>query len=200
MVKIATLLKGHQRFYEEYFIKNPEVYQKLVEEGQAPKTLVIACSDSRVDPSIILDTKPGDIFVIRNVANLVPPYEHDEASCHGTSAAIEYAVKQLKVENIIVLGHSHCGGIKALIEDEENDHNFIDNWIYIAKEAKIKALKSSNNEEEICEHCEKEAIHVSLQNLMSFPFIKEKVQNQELELQGWYFSLEQGIIETIAVI
>ena len=116
MVKIARLIDGYKTFYDEYFVKNKDVYEKLVKDGQAPKTLVISCSDSRVDPSIIFNTEPGDIFVIRNVANIVPPYEDERVGYHSTSAAIEYAVLHLKVENIFVFGHSHCGGLKTLVE------------------------------------------------------------------------------------
>lgn len=200
MTKITDLLAGHRNFYQKYFIDEPETYRKLVEEGQSPRFLVIACSDSRVDPSIVLGAKPGDIFVIRNVANLVPPYENDEYQCHGTSAAIEYAVKHLKVENIIVFGHSRCGGIKALIEDEENDHSFIDNWLYIAKDAKTEALSKHQDKEHACELCEKEGIRVSLKNLISFPFISAAVKERRLQLHGWYFCMEKGAIEIIDII
>lgn len=193
MVKIATLIDGHQAFYQKYFIEQPEVYKKLVSNGQNPKTLVIACSDSRVDPSIVLQTEPGDIFVIRNVANIVPPYEDEKKGYHSTSAAIEYAVVHLGVENIVVLGHSDCGGIKTLVDDAQNDHTFIDNWLYIAEEAKTIALSFGQDVHKTCEICEKEAIKGSLKNLQDFPFIKEK----NVELHGWYFNLETGLIEII---
>lgn len=198
MARTEELLLGHKEFYKKYFIDAPETYEKLVREGQAPKTLVIACSDSRVDPSIVFNTKPGDIFVIRNVANLVPPYECDYMHCHSTSAAIEYAVNHLKVENIVVLGHAHCGGIAALVSDEKNDHNFIDTWLYVAEEAKQKALKQATEPNQACSLCEKEAIRISLRNLMTFPFIQERTANRELELHGWYFCMETGKIEIIA--
>lgn len=197
MAEIDSLLDGFKLFHQKYFVEEPETYNKLVHDGQSPKFLIIACSDSRVDPSIVLDTKPGDIFVIRNVANLVPPYEHDEFQCHGTSAAIEYAVTQLHVEDIIVFGHSHCGGIKALIDDEENDHSFIDNWLYIANSAKDKAIKLHQDKEHICEFCEKEAIRVSLHNLLTFPFVQEAIANKRLEIHGWYFCIDNGTIEII---
>lgn len=135
MTEINKLLDRYQQFYDEYFVHSPELYRKLSAEGQAPKTLVIACSDSRVDPSIIFKSEPGELFVIRNVASLVPPFECDFVHCHGTSAAIEYAVRHLGVENIVVLGHSHCGGIKTLVDDHGHEHNFIDSWLSIADEA-----------------------------------------------------------------
>ena len=198
MVKVSELLNGFNNFHQKYFVENPEVYERLVREGQSPKTLVIACSDSRVDPSILLDTKPGDIFVIRNIANLVPPHESDMSTCHGTSAAIEYAVNHLGIENIIVLGHSDCGGIKALMEDDEKNDTFIDTWLYLVQSAKNRALRQHFNDHKCaCCACEKEAIRISLDNLMTFPFINEKVSKGELDIQGWYFNLNAGTIESV---
>ncbi len=193
MVKISSLIEGHKQFYKKYFVDSPNVYQKLLEDGQSPKTLVIACSDSRVDPSIILNTNPGDIFVIRNVANIVPPYENEDVGFHSTSAAIEYAVLGLKVENIVVLGHSDCGGIKTLVTDNENNHTFIDNWLYIVEEAKKYAINQGGDFKDICHCCEKEAIKKSIKNLQGFPFINEN----KVELHGWYFNLQTGMIENI---
>lgn len=200
MTEIIKLLKGHQTFHDKYFTAAPELYKKLVSEGQSPKVLVISCSDSRVDPSLILGSEPGDLFVIRNVANIVPPYENEKITCHGTSAAIEYAVQHLQVDDIIVLGHSQCGGIKTLIDDIENNHNFIDNWIYIVEAAKNKALSQDLDYESSCRCCEKEAIKISLQNLKTFPFIKELVDKRKINLHGWYFCLESGNIEIIETI
>lgn len=197
MTELSNLRQGYDEFYQKYFIDSPETYQKLAKDGQSPETLVIACSDSRVDPSILFSTGPGDIFVIRNVANLVPPHEHDEQSCHGTSAAIEYAVTVLGVKNIIVLGHQYCGGISTLISDEVNDHNFIDNWLYIAEDAKLKALAQYSDKSQVCACCEKEAIKISIQNLRSFPFIGERLANSSLSLHGWYFCLETGRLEEV---
>ena len=198
MTEISKLWAGYQKFHQKYFVDNPQTYEKLTKDGQAPKTLVIACSDSRVDPSIILNTEPGDIFVIRNVANLVPPYEDDMSHCHGTSAAIEYAVRHLNVENIIVLGHKHCGGVASLVNEKEHDHTFIDTWLSIALQAKEKALTLANQNEDVCSCCEKEVIKISLNNLKTFPFIQDKLKSGKLELHGWYFCLESGNIEIIS--
>lgn len=200
MTEIIELLKGHQLFHNKYFRVNPDLYKKLSTEGQSPSVLVISCSDSRVDPSIVLNTDPGDLFVIRNVANIVPPYENEEIACHGTSAAIEYAVNHLKIKDLIIFGHSQCGGIKTLIEDEENNHTFIDNWIYIVQEAKEKALAQNLSHEECCRCCEKEAIKISIKNLLTFPFIKERIEKNLLQLHGWYFNLESGHIEIIETV
>lgn len=198
MSKISTLIKGYRRFYKTYFVHQPEIYQELLANGQAPKTLVIACSDSRVDPAIILDTKPGDIFVIRNVANLVPPYEAERGAHHGISAAIEFAVVHLKVENILIMGHTDCGGINALMNTKTHRYDFVDDWLEIAGEAKKMTLKESHQTpEHACEACAKEAIRISLDNLANFPFVKERLETGELELQGWYFRLDSGKIDIV---
>ena len=193
MTEINKLLNRYQNFYDEYFINAPELYQQLAKEGQAPKTLIIACSDSRVDPSIIFKSEPGELFVVRNVANLVPPFECDFVHCHGTSAAIEYAVRHLKVENIIVLGHSHCGGIKTLVDDHNHQHNFIDSWLSIAEDA---ATQTAGEKDQYCA-CEQKAIELSVKNLTTFPFVKEAIQKNELQLCGWYFCIESGKLEEI---
>ncbi len=198
MLKIKDLLDGFDRFYKKYFLESPETYKNLHNEGQSPRILVISCSDSRVDPSIIFDTKPGDIFVVRNVANLVPPFEKDTTTCHGTSAAIEYAIKCLKIKIIIVLGHSNCGGIETLIKSKmDNDYVFIDDWLNILKSVKNKNFDSKLDHKKFCELCEKEAILVSIKNLKEFPFIREKLDKKELSLNGWYFDLEKGILDNV---
>ncbi len=193
MTEINKLLDRYRQFYNEYFVDAPELYRQLSAEGQAPKTLVIACSDSRVDPSIIFKSEPGELFVIRNVASLVPPFECDFVHCHGTSAAIEYAVRHLEVENIIVLGHSHCGGIKTLVDDHGHDHNFIDSWLSIADEVVSEQVE---NVDVYCE-CEKKAVAVSLRNLQTFPFVAERLKTGRLRLCGWYFCIESGRLEEV---
>ena len=142
MEEVKALIDGHQRFYKQYFEKQRGLYSNLFEEGQSPKFLVISCCDSRVHPAQIMDTAPGDIFVIRNVANLVPINEADGKS-HGTSAAMEFAIKHLKVKHIIVFGHSQCGGIRTLMEGDHlsNEYSFVDPWMGIAKNARANVLK-----------------------------------------------------------
>jgi len=129
------LIEGFSRFREMHFAKDDTLYRELVEQGQTPKTLVVGCCDARVDPAIILDCAPGDLFVIRNVANLVPPAE-DQGHYHGTSAALEFGVCELNVEHIIVLGHAQCGGIHALMEGAmHKKDSFIAEWMGIADAA-----------------------------------------------------------------
>jgi len=194
MTDIKLLLEGYQRFHENNFQENKDTFQDLAKLGQFPKTLMIACSDSRVDPSIITDSKPGEIFVIRNVANLVPPCEESNEGYHGTSAALEFAVKNLNVENIIVMGHSGCAGIEALINLDigKNKDSFIDKWVRIAHKAESQSRLLAQSKEETCKICEKESIIVSLENIITFPWIKEKVDSGDLKLFGWHFTINDG--------
>jgi carbonic anhydrase len=186
--EIAAFIEGFNRFKGEWFQKK-EIFSE-----QSPKYLVIACSDSRVDPAILFETDPGDIFVIRNVANLVPPFVKD-GSFHGISAAIEYAVLGLNVRDIIVLGHSHCGGIHALISPSSAGE-FLSLWLNIASGALLRAkIEEHDSEEEFARTCEKEAILISLGNLLTFPWINERIVKQELAIHGWYFDLEHGRLE-----
>jgi carbonic anhydrase len=195
MKNLDLLIEGFRRFRQRYFIEQPELYKKLVESGQHPRAMVIACCDSRAHPAHITDTPPGEIFVVRNVANLVPP-KVDDGKTHGTSAALEFAVKHLKVPHIIVMGHSQCGGIRALMEGEHDagTHGFIDPWMKIAAPAREQVLQENPGRvlDELCRQCEKTAIGVSLENLLTFPFIVEAVEAGRLYLHGWYFDIEQG--------
>ena len=190
-----NLVAGFQRFRERHFEINDSLYQQLVKEGQAPKTLVIACCDSRVDPALVLDCAPGDLFVIRNVANLVPPSEN-RAGHHGTTAAIEYAIRILEVEHIIVLGHAHCGGINTLVKTGgvNNPDSYMTDWMCLAESARasVMAEMPDASPEEQMRACEQRAILVSLQNLMTFSWVRERVATGTLTLHGWYFDIEHG--------
>ena len=196
MTNISELLQGFQRFRVKSFEPNRELFNRLAMQGQTPRTLLVGCSDSRVDPAILTDSAPGDLFVVRNVANLVPPHE-TTGRYHGTSAALEFAVCNLKVHNIIVLGHSRCGGIRALLEGYgENDEGegFIAPWVKIAASARDEVLQrwpdASNEFKQRA--CERAGIRASLTNLMTFPFIRQRVEQGQLKLYGWYYDLENG--------
>lgn len=190
MTDLAWLIEGFGRFREHHF--ESDLFRRLSRQGQKPKVLVLGCCDSRVDPAIILDCDPGDLFVIRNVANLVPPFEN-AGHYHGTSAALEFGVCNLGIEHIIVLGHAQCGGIRALMEGSSGDgHSFIKSWMKLAESAKERALSKSNEGTDAAKECEKEAILASLSNLMTFPWIKSRVEDRTLELHGWYFDIEEG--------
>lgn len=190
-----NLVEGFQRFRAQHFERNDSLYQQLVKEGQTPKTLVVACCDSRVDPALVLDCAPGDLFVIRNVANLVPPSEN-RAGHHGTTAAIEYAIRILAVEHIIVLGHAHCGGINTLVKTGgvSNPDSYMADWMCLAESARASVMAEMPNasQEEQMRACEQRAILVSLENLMTFPWVRERFENGTLTLHGWYFDIEQG--------
>lgn len=188
------LKTGFAHFKAEKYEKNPALYGELA-KGQSPKFLVFACSDSRVCPSHILNFQPGEAFVVRNIANMVPPY--DQTKYSGVGAAIEYAVVHLKVENIVVIGHSCCGGIKGLMsipEDGTTASDFIENWVQICAPAKskIKSECADLSFSEQCTNCEKEAVNVSLSNLLTYPFVKESLTQKALALKGAHYDFVNG--------
>ncbi len=184
------LLEGYRRFRAGHWLDHRERYESL-SEGQTPRICVISCSDSRVDPVSIFDARPGDLFVVRNVANLVPPYATDDG-LHGTSAAIEFAVCSLKVETILVLGHARCGGVAAAIgEAPPKDAVFLRQWISLLNDAKLRA---GDHDAEALEHA---SIKVSLERLMTFPFVAEAVRAQRLSLVGARFSIFDGRLEIL---
>ncbi|XP_027345257.1 carbonic anhydrase 2-like [Abrus precatorius] len=188
---------GFAHFKNEKFEKNPELFGDLA-KGQSPKFMVFACSDSRVCPSHVLDFQPGEAFVVRNIANMVPPY--DKTKYSGTGAAIEYAVLHLKVENIVVIGHSCCGGIKGLMsipDDGTTASEFIENWVQICTPAKskVKAEASESEFSDQCTNCEKEAVNVSLGNLFTYPFVRDGVVKKTLALKGAHYDFVKGTFE-----
>ncbi|CAO2828823.1 unnamed protein product [Amaranthus hypochondriacus] len=196
-VPIQRIKSGFLRFKTEKYQKNPYLYREL-SKGQSPKFLVFACSDSRVCPSHVLDFQPGEAFVVRNIANMVPPY--DKTRYSGTGAAIEYAVLHLKVENIVVIGHSCCGGIKGLMsfpDDGPTSTDFIEDWVKICKPAKFKVKSERSNVEfsDQCVYCEKEAVNVSLGNLLTYPFVREAVANKSVALKGAHYDFVKGGFE-----
>ena len=190
----SRLIEGFSRFRERNLSGSNSQFRELVKRGQNPSILVVACCDSRVDPALILDCAPGDLFVIRNVANLVPPSEN-QGHYHGTSAALEFGVRNLEVQHIIVLGHAQCGGIHALLKGGvPDDESFIAEWMGIAEAARSKVEKTLATSDDKTRHraCEQQAILVSLSNLMTFSWIRERVEQGRLTLHGWYFDIEQG--------
>lgn len=189
------MIEGFRRFRDNYFANNRALFDNL-SQGQTPKVLLIGCSDSRVDPAIIFDAQPGEMFVLRNVANLIPPFAPD-SSHHGTSAAVEFAVRGLKVEHIVVLGHARCGGVRALIEGNSNDNtDFIHGWMQIARSARDRALALTLSAGQPIEAarrmCEQETVAISLGNLMTFPWVREQVESGKLMLHGWFYDMEDG--------
>jgi carbonic anhydrase len=189
------LIEGYRLFHQTYYQRHREMFDQLA-QGQSPKAMVISCCDSRVDPGLIFNAAPGEIFTLRNVANLVPPYSPD-GDYHGTSAAIEFAVCSLKVEHIIVLGHARCGGVRALLGAHEGD--FIGPWMRIAEPARDAALiQVGEGDQELLQRvCEHETVRISLANLAGFPWVHERVMAGKLTLHGWYFDIEKGELQAI---
>ena len=197
MRAISKLISGFRDFRATYFEQHPELYKGFIRKGQRPKILLVACSDSRVDPAILFNTEPGELFVVRNVANLVPPYQPD-GNYHGTSAAAEFAVRDLEVEEIVVLGHSQCGGIHALCENMRGrpvDREFITPWISIALKACAQDGQHPSGEKNDDNHqAEQAAIVQSIDNLRTFPWIRDREQAGRIALHGWWFDMEQGTL------
>jgi len=204
MDEIEKLISGFRSFRRENFTENCSRFQDLVHQGQSPRIMIIACSDSRVDPAIITRAEPGDLFVVRNVANLVPPCQ-DDHHYHGTSAALDYAVRGLGVAHVIVFGHACCGGIRLLMEsgssatnptDPADATDFVKSWMEIARPARDEVMRLFPDAEmaEQAAACEKLGVKTSLANLMTFPWIAEAAAAGELRLHGWYFDIVEGAL------
>jgi carbonic anhydrase len=192
MKDIPDFIAGFQQFRAKYIHGEESLFSRL-RKSQNPRALVISCCDSRVDPALLTGADPGDLFVIRNVANLVPPYSN-EAQAPGVRSAIEFAVKGLGVERIIVLGHSGCGGIQALMDGEHTQFEFIAAWVAIASTARERVLRDMPDASptEQARTCGQIAITVSLQNLLTFPWVRERVEQGSVSLHGWYFDIDAG--------
>ena len=200
MTDFNGLVTGYQRFHTGNWAREKARWSELA-EGQDPKVMVFACSDSRVDPAQVFDTVPGEIFVVRNVANLVPPYEPD-GKRHGVSAALEYAVTQLEVPEIVVMGHESCGGVGACLghafEDADpGEGGFIRNWVEMIDQARDKVVAEHGDGDEGRRELELETVRLSLRNLMSFPFVKERVEAGTLTLHGTYFAIRDGVLHVL---
>ena len=187
------LIEGYRVYRETRWPELRSLHKELAERGQSPRTLVIACADSRVDPATIFNAGPGELFVVRNVANLAPPYE-DTPGHHGVSAAIEFAVTQLKVETILVLGHAQCGGCAAALEERPRDPNsYLDVWIGLLDTAKAR-IPPGGDRATALEH---ESIRVTLENLATFPFIKSALDAGQVNLVGMRYGVADGGLELL---
>lgn len=187
MKTFNKILQGYRSFRQKYASSDQSIMQSLAHQGQKPQIMVVACCDSRVDPALILQCDPGDLFVVRNVANIIPPYEIDDTH-HGTSAALEFGLCFLNISHLILLGHSQCGGIQALLNsDSINRNDFITNWVSLIK------IKNDTIHPDDCAKC---ALQQSRDNCMTFPWIKEKVLDKSLFIHLWYFDIETGQIFT----
>jgi carbonic anhydrase len=193
----ARLIDGYRAFLDTRLPLERSRYQKLAETGQQPEVMVICCCDSRVSPEVIFDAHPGELFVVRNVANLVPPYS-PSGFTHGVSAALEFAVQNLKVGTIIVMGHSHCGGIRAFVEHRgrTDPGDFIDNWMSLIRPAAetIGEAGALSRPDYLC-RLEQASVVATLDNLMSFPWIRNRVEDHQLQLLGAYFDVGTGDLQ-----
>lgn len=181
------LLKGLRRFREDYFPRYEAEYRKLVADGQHPNTLFIGCSDSRVVPNLLMGTVPGELFIVRNVGNIVPPFA-PELGYHGTCAAIEFAVLNLHVKDIVVCGHSHCGAIRALYDTPLPGATHLGKWLELAQDATLPVTLS----EEALRRTEQRSIILQLERLLSYPMVREQVEQGNLFLHGWHYLIEEG--------
>jgi carbonic anhydrase len=189
------LLTGYRTFRGGRFVGERSRYEMLAETGQRPEVMVIGCVDSRVSPEVIFDAAPGELLVVRNVANIVPAYEPDRASQHGTSAALEFGVQALRVKHIVVLGHAFCGGIRAFADEQEplSPGDFIGRWMaQIAPAAASLAPRRKGEDADYLRRLEFASVELSLRNLMTFPCISILVERGKLELHGAYFGIAAG--------
>jgi carbonic anhydrase len=189
------LIAGYRRFRAGTWRTERSRFEELSRLGQKPRALVIACSDSRTDPQMVFNAAPGELFVVRNVANLAPPYGPDEKP-HGVSSAIEFAVRALRVREIVIMGHAMCGGIQALLNGAPAEiSDFVGQWVRIAEPARARAMAAPPEQRQ--DFCEHEAIRLSLQNLLTFPWIKSAVDAGELRLHGCFFDIRSGVLERL---
>jgi carbonic anhydrase len=191
-----TLLDGYRRFRRNRWPERRRQFETLADKGQQPRSLVVSCADSRVDPGMIFDAGPGELFIVRNVANLVPPFAPDGA-WHGTSAALEFAIRVLEVPEILVMGHALCGGVRALLEGAPAEaSDFIAPWMGLAGLARDRALARTDIlDRQLC--CEQETIRLSLDNLTTFPWIASRVAAGTLRLSGAHFDIRAGQLSVL---
>ncbi|PJG50401.1 carbonate dehydratase [Bradyrhizobium forestalis] len=188
------LLEGYKAFATQRLPAEQNRYRELSVKGQSPDVMVIGCCDSRVSPEVIFDVGPGELFVVRNIANLVPTYQPDE-NAHGVSAALEYAVTVLKVKHIVVLGHAQCGGIRAFVDKIEplTPGDFIGKWMQMfIKPGEVVEQRAHETMAQFVERIEKAAVFRSLENLMTFPFVHKAVESGQMQTHGAYFGVAEG--------
>lgn len=189
-----SLAQGYDNFRANRYATEEQRYQKLAAKGQKPQTMIIACCDSRAAPETIFDAGPGELFVVRNVANLVPPYAPDDKN-HSTSAALEFAVNALKVEHIVVMGHGKCGGIASVVTDFTplTNSDFIGKWMADVQDvASAVTVPEGTSVHEHCKQVEHASVEHSLANLRTFPWIRSRIQNGDLQIHGAWFDIALG--------
>lgn len=197
MPEFNALLDGYKRFREYSYPRQKARFDELSQHGQNPPVMVISCCDSRVDPATIFDTGPGQMFALRNVANLVPPFD-SSGGIHGASAAIEFGVTGLNVKHVVVMGHGQCGGISAALKGGDlgvAGHSFIDDWMSIITDARDRVVADGHEDRQRA--LELEAVKISLANLRTFPFIAEREKRGELKLHGAWYAIGEATLFTL---
>jgi len=193
------LIDGYNAFAAGRLQKEQDRFRELAEAGQTPQVMVIGCCDSRVSPEVIFDARPGELFVVRNVANIVPPYAPD-GQAHGVSAALEFGVAALNVQHIVVLGHAHCGGVKAYAEDAEplSPGDFIGKWMKLMAPAADKVgPRGARSASDYLSRLEQANIVNSLDNLMTFPRLRKRIERGQVTLHGAYFGVASGDLSVL---
>lgn len=195
MDTIKNLIRRNKLFQKYHINEFKDELKESIKSGQKPEALLISCCDSRITPDFMFGNRPGDLFVLRNIGNLVPAYQSDNDS-FGVLASIEYAINILEVSHVIVCGHSHCGACQSLYEELPSDTNNIQKWLEIAKPVKEFTLKSMSkeNKEELYRATEKNSVIFQIKNLLSYPIIKKKVGEKSLQIHGWYYDIEKGCL------
>ncbi len=193
-----SLTDRYRRFKHRIFVPNADQYEELATYGQDPKIMLISCCDSRVDPETIFNAMPGELFIIRNVANLVPPFE-TSGKFHGVSAAIEFAVLNLRIQHLVVMGHSGCGGIKAALDQSaaiQTEAQFISRWMSMLDDARLRVLAANQmgSSDKRLDALEKEGVKTSIKNLRTFPFVAERETKGKLNLHGAHFDIKNGTL------
>jgi carbonic anhydrase len=196
-----VLSDRYRRFKYRIYVPNADHYEELATYGQSPEIMLISCCDSRVDPETIFNAMPGELFIIRNVANLVPPYETG-GRFHGVSAAIEFAVLNLRIRDLVILGHSGCGGVKVALDQSatiQTEAKFVSRWMSMLDDARHSVLAASQSKSpaEKLEALEKEGVKTSIKNLRTFPFVREREDKGKLNLHGAHFDIKTGTLSVL---
>ena len=188
------IIRRLRRFHTRYFPRLRRQFENLVDKGQRPTVLFIGCSDSRIVPNLLMDSGPGELFVVRNIGNFVPPYDASHGY-HGTTASIEFAVLSLDVREIIVCGHSHCGAIRALYTELPAGTRHMAKWLELARDAVLPVTMS----EEALRRTEQRSVALQMERLMDYPMVRRRVEAGELYLRGWHYLIEEGKVLVLDV-
>jgi carbonic anhydrase len=200
MLKRETL-KGYGKFRRKVYPGLKRLYRKLAKEGQSPTMLIVSCADSRVEPGRLFSANPGEIFIARNVANIIPPFNAEGPEYQSIGAVVEFAVLGLGVDTILVLGHGKCGGIQALLEDDGTGSGYVHKWMELSRSARDKVLAEMPDapKDKQLLALEEENVRLGLENLMTYPWIKERVDAGKLDLVGGHFAIEHGVLYTCSL-